>query len=70
MGKYIDGIGHDTVFLKGKAFDVRFVVEDERVVILAVEKFGEDFKDVLSNAAILSVRALLEPGFRKERSTC
>ena len=51
---------HDSVTLKGKSFDVAYAIEGDLVVIYSVEKFGENFGDILSPEAVRTVREQLE----------
>lgn len=59
---------HDSVLLKGKSFDVAYAIEGGRVVLYSIEKFGENFGDILDPKAILHIREQLEWVFREERS--
>ena len=57
---------HDSVMLKGKSFDVAYAIEGERVVLYSIQKFGENFGDILDPKAILHIREQLEWVFREE----
>lgn len=53
-------VKRDTCLLKGKMFDVSYVINDGMVAICSIEKNGENFGDILDPRAILSIRDQLE----------
>jgi len=51
---------HSNVLLKGKSFDVSYAQEGDLLVLYSVEKFGENFGDILAPEAIRIIREQLE----------
>jgi len=45
-----------SIHLKGISFDIDYTVEDGRILIAHVWKFGEDFKDILDPRALLYIK--------------